>query len=137
MPTASHYSSIAGGNIAPRRFVVRTASSGEPIVNQAGSNVLVWGISQPSTRYIGGFGSLDDGYCAIAGETLNVYGEGCDEAQLEIAGTITAGDPIKSDTNGKGVKADTDKDHVGAIAIESGVSGDVIRVKVRIYDLAV
>lgn len=134
MPTG-HYSGIASGNISPSRFVTKSASSGEPIVTQAGSNVLVWGISQPSTRYVPLTG-LDDGYAAIAGETLNVFGEGADECLLEIAGTIIAGQPIKSDSNGKGVVADTDKDHVGAIAVESGVSGELIRVKPRIYDLA-
>lgn len=135
MASLGHYSGIAAGNIAPSRFVTKTVTSSEPTVTQAGSNVLTWGISQPSTRYAPMTG-LDDGYAAIAGETLNVYGEGCDECLLEIAGTVTAGQPIKSDSDGKGVAATTDKDHVGAIAVESGVSGDLIRVKPRVYDLA-
>lgn len=129
------YSGIAGGNIAPSRFVTRSASSGEPIISQAGSNVATWGISQPSTRRAP-LSGWDDGYAAIAGETLNVLGDGDDEALLEIAGTITAGQPIKSDTDGKGVLADTDKDHVGAVALHSGVAGDLIRVKPKRYDLA-
>lgn len=130
------YSGISGGNIAPSRFVVRTASGSEAIVNQAGANVLTWGISQPSTRRVP-FDTYDDGYAAVAGDQLNIIGDGDDEALLEIAGTITAGQPIKSDANGKGVVANTDKDKVGAIAKESGVSGQLIRVKPKIYDLAV
>lgn len=129
------YSAVAGGNIAPSRFVARSASSGEPIVTQAGSNVLTWGISQPSTRRAP-LSGWDDGYAAIAGEHLNVLGDGDDEALLEIAGTITAGQPIKSDADGKGVAATTDKDHVGAIALVSGTAGALIRVKPKVYDLA-
>jgi hypothetical protein len=129
------YSGIAGGNIAPSRFVVRSASSGEPVVTQAGANVATWGISQPSTRRAP-FTGWDDGYAAIAGETVNVIGDGDDEASLEIAGTIAAGQPIKSDADGKGVLADTDKDHVGAIAKHSGTAGQLILVKPNRFDLA-
>lgn len=132
------FSGRAGGNIYPARFVVRSETSGEPLVTQAGANVAVWGISQNFTRKHGIFaGDANEAYAAISGDQINVIGPGDDEAALEIAGTIAAGDPIKSDADGKGVKADTDKDHVGAIAKHGGVSGDIIKVKPYRYDLAV
>lgn len=130
------FSGVAGGNIAPSRFVIKTVSSGEPVVTQAGSNVATWGISQPSTRRLA-LSGWDDGYAAIAGENVNVFGDGDDECLLELAGTVAAGQPIKSDADGKGVLADTDKDHVGAVAKVSGVAGDLIKVKPTRFDLAV
>lgn len=130
------FSGRAGGNIAPCRFVKRTASSGEPVITQCGSNEAPWGIGPSGTRRQALTG-WDDGYAAISGDTVNVIGPGDDEALLEIAGTIAAGGYIKSDADGKGVAAGTDKDHVGAVALVSGVSGELIRVKPMRFDLAV
>lgn len=130
------FSGIAGGNISPSRFVVKTSSSGEPIITQCGTNGEIFGISQASTRKAPLTG-LDDGYAAIAGETLNVIGPGDDAAQLEIAGTITAGMYLKSDTDGKGVEASADKDRVGAQAQEDGVAGDLIKVKPMRFDRSI
>lgn len=51
--------------------------------------------------------------------------------------TITAGSPLKTDTNGALVVADTDKDHVVALAEEAASAGELFDVQVKIYDLAV
>jgi hypothetical protein len=39
-------------------------------------------------------------------------------------GTVTAGDKITADSNGKGIKTITDKDNYAGFAIESAASGD-------------
>lgn len=133
------FTKVANGNIAPSRFVKLDASATGRVL-QAGANVAVFGISQPQTRRIaisGAISGTDDGYAAVADEMLNVIGPGDDEALLELGGTVAHGDPIKSDADGKGVKADTDKDHVGAIALSDGTSGKLIKVKPYRYDLAV
>ena len=130
------YSGRAGGNIYPSRFVVRSAVAGESVITQAGSNVAVWGISPSSTRRMA-LAGWDDGYAAISGDDVNVFGDGDDQCYLELAGTVSSGGTIKSDADGKGVAASSDKDHVGAIALESGVAGDLIRVKPKRYDIAV
>ena len=49
-------------------------------------------------------------------------------ALVKIAGPITAGQSIKSDVNGAGVVASSNGDWCPAIALESGVAGDVISV---------
>ena len=49
-------------------------------------------------------------------------------ALVKLAGPITAGQSIKSDVNGAGVVASTNGDWCPAIALESGVAGDVVSV---------
>jgi hypothetical protein len=64
------------------------------------------------------------------GDTYGVITLGT--ALLTLGGTVAVGDHIKSDANGKGVKATLTSgalvDGVNALALEAGVSGDVIEV---------
>jgi hypothetical protein len=111
-----------------------TTATLEPEILQAGAGDLVVGISGSATRraeYIDSSGKH-----AIAGEPAKFHDD-TEECWLEAGGTITVGDRLKSDANGKGVTTTTDKDKYGAIALQSGASGDYIRVKVRIGDISV
>lgn len=119
------YSKIAGGNITPSRFVKLGT---DQTVTLAGAGEECWGISQPATRYPA-LAAIDDGFAAVAGENVNIYGPGDDQAPLELGGTVTAGQYIKASTNGVGVAATADHDVVGAVAVTGGVSGDIIKVK--------
>lgn len=67
-----------------------------------------------------------DGSSTVKTGTIATGGE----TKLLIAATIAAGVPIMSDGNGKGIVA-TDGKYYGATALENGVSGDLIRVKVE------
>lgn len=58
-------------------------------------------------------------------------------AKLLLAGTVAAGNFIKSNAAGAGVVASTDKDEYGARAEEAGVSGDIIAVEVMQGQLSV
>ncbi len=129
------FSGRGGAPIFPARFVKRTASSGESIITQCGSNEAPWGVGPRSTRRMA-LAGWDDGYAAVSGDDVNVFGPGDDVAYLELGGTVSSGASIKSDADGKGVAATTDKDRVGAIALDSGVAGDLIRVKPIRFDLA-
>lgn len=130
------FSGVAGGNIAPARFVKRTSSSGEAVLTQCGANEAVYGISQQSTRRMA-LSGWDDGYAAVAGDNISLIGPGDDEAALEIgSGGVTAGAYIKSDADGKGVIGSTDKDHIGAIALHDAAAGAIARVKPWRFDLA-
>ena len=51
--------------------------------------------------------------------------------------TVTAGVPLRADTNGALVTASTDKDKVIAISQEGGDAADLIEVEILRYDLAV
>lgn len=60
-----------------------------------------------------------DGTIAVSGITT-----------LKIGGNVTAGDKITTTTGGVGITTITDRNNYGAIALESGASGDEIRVLV-------
>jgi hypothetical protein len=118
---------VSTGNIAPSRFVkLSTTLDGK--CTQAGAGEKIFGISQQGTRNTP-YGSLDDGYAAIAGENLQIYGPGDDGAVLELGGTVAAGDRLKSDANGKGVTTVTNLDEVGAVAMVAGTSGQLVPVQ--------
>lgn len=55
-------------------------------------------------------------------------------AKVKLAGTVARGGEIMCDAAGKGVAATTGK-KVMAIAMASGVSGDIIPVKLCAYEL--
>jgi len=120
------YSKIANGNIKPYRFVkLDTTTIGRILQATAGSQI--WGVSQLGTRWPP-WGPLDDGYAAVAGESLNVFGPG-DLTGFNIlvkAGqnaTIGIGNKLKSDSDGCAIPTTTAGDEYGAIALRSGTGG--------------
>ena len=129
-------SRVAAGNIAPSRFVTPSTSADNK-VTQATAGQAVCGISHVGVRNVPGSSlGLDDGYHAIAGENCGVHEPPESWVLLELGGTVTRGDYLKSDGSGKGVAATTDKDAYGARALRSGVSGELIPVQVILGYLA-
>lgn len=122
-------STRAGGNIKPRRFVKQSTTAPNTVL-QAGAGEKIFGISPTSTRNAP-YSTLDDGYTAINGEAMRVFGP-TEIAPLALGGTVTAGDKLKSDSDGAGVAATADAEHYGAVALQSGVSGDIVEVRVEI-----
>ncbi len=121
------FTRVAGGNIKPSRFVtISTTVRGR--VTQTTTGAQIHGISQEGTRNTP-YSSLDDGYAAIAGENIRIYGPPNKDVLLVIGGTVTAGDRLKSDTDGKGVVTITNLEEYGAIAMVDGVLNDVIPVQ--------
>lgn len=116
----------AGGNIRPSRFVkISTVTDMEVLEADAGDQIF--GISQMGVRraeYIN-----TDGYAAISGDDLEIF---CDHEHclLEIVATVTAGQRLKSDADGKGTPVTTDLDNYGAVAQQGGAAGDLIQVLV-------
>lgn len=121
----------AGGNIAPSRFV-KLSTAADHTALQAGSGEMPIGVSQRGTRNPP-YSSLDDGYCAIAGENFQVHGPG-ELAMVEAGGTVTAGTSVKSDTNGKAVDASAG-DKCGGFAHESGSDGKLVLIYVHPHEL--
>lgn len=119
----------AGGNIAPARFV-KISTAADHTILQAGAGDKAIGVTHKGVRNAP-YSSLNDGYAAIAGESgFRVFFEG-EVCHLELGtGGATAGDRLKSDTNGKGVAVASDEDWYGAEALETGSAGDVILVRV-------
>jgi hypothetical protein len=125
---------VAGGTIAPCRFVSMSATGQTPAdhtVFQATAGAgtegdLVDGISQEGTR------AFDNStQAATVGDHLRVHGPG-DVCLLELgSGGCTAGQLLKADANGKGIACTTDQDRVGARALQSGAAGTKVRVQVQ------
>lgn len=122
------HSRLATGNVNPCRFQKLATTAGYSTQCTAATD-NIFGISGKSKREIP-LGALDDGYHAIAGETVRIHGEGEMNVLLEIGGTVAAGDMLTSDSAGKGITTVTDHNQVGAKALQSGVSGDLIIVQV-------
>ncbi len=122
------FTKVASGNITPSSFVkLTTTAVGK--VTLAGAGEKIFGISQEGSRRTP-YGGLDDGYAAIAGENVRIYGPGDGLCMLQLGGTVTIGDRLKSDASGFGVVTTTNLDEWGAIAHASGVSGELIPVQV-------
>lgn len=135
------FSWIAGGNIAPSRFVKASTTANNTALQATDGSAShgdpVVGISQKGTHNvpgtIGGV-AIDDGYAAIAGMSVGVYDQADSEKgqfiDLELGGTVAAGDYLKSDANGKGVTSSTDGDYYGARTFVAGVAGQLVRVQI-------
>lgn len=128
MPGANY---IADGDISPSRFV-KTLTTADNSVAQAGANAAVIGISQEGARE-----PPLPGVTLLAGKTgdnIQIY-QMTDSCLLELGGTIVAGDYLKSDANGKGVviaTTGTTAQEIGARALTAGASGEKVRVQVFI-----
>lgn len=134
------FTRVANGDIAPCRFVkLDTTADGRVLA--AGAGDRPFGISQKATHNIamsgGGFTQTDDGLAAKAGEMLNIHGQVGETCLLELGGTVTRGDLLKPGSAGVGVTGNTDKDKSGAEALASGVSGQLIPVKILRIDVSV
>jgi hypothetical protein len=124
---------VANGNINPCRFVKVDSSIAKGVVI-AGANDAVIGVSQE------GFASAPiptntSGYAGTAGLPMGVYTNGA-ICLLELGtGGATEGGYLKSDASGKGVAVATTgvtKQSFGAQAMETGLAGEKIRVRVYI-----
>jgi hypothetical protein len=80
---------------------------------------------------IDGMTNASSVFAATLGLGVPYWGEH-DECLLELGGTVTQGDLLKSDADGKGVVGTPGTDKCGARALQSGVAGEKIRVVV--YD---
>ncbi len=127
MSSGPSFTRVAGGNIKPSRFVTLTAAARGKVL-AAGAGAEIYGISQEGTRNTP-YSTLDDGYAAIAGENIRIYGPPAKDVLLVLGGTVAAGDRLKSDADGKGVTTVTNLDEYGAIAMVDGVLNDVIPVQ--------
>ena len=122
------YSKVAGGNILASSFVkLDTGNDGQAL--QCGSGDVPFGISFPGSD-APPFGGLDTPYCAILNENVGIYGPPDVNVLLQISATVAVGNHLKPDTNGFGTPITGTSDIYGAVAAESGVSGQIIRVNV-------
>lgn len=107
----------AGAAVNPSRFVKHGAAD-YAAIQATDASAAILGIST-------------ENIAIASGQTFDVIKAGI--AELELGGTVTRGDILIPDANGKGVAAVVvagTEQHVGAIAEVSGVAGDIIPVLV-------
>jgi hypothetical protein len=125
---------LADGNVSPSRFITTVTGAGNAgkAVQASASTAIIVGISESWRRHPPGSPS-DDGFIAIAGESLSYRGPGT-IARLKLGGTVSnAGILLTTDGSGQGIAqapADGTTAYYGAMAMDTGVSGDFIRVVV-------
>lgn len=125
---------IAGGNIAPATFI-RLSTTANQTALAASTGEKAFGIADESTMVAPTDGAST--YHATAGYPVKYFmrGETC---KLTIgSGGCTAGDWLKSDSSGGGVAATTDKDFVGAIALETASAAELAEVLIVGFYLSV
>lgn len=121
---------MAGGTIRTSRFVKFNVSDDFQVL-EADANARIFGISQDGTNYP----PLDDlsvsANAAIDGQFIQLFGEG-DTCLLELGDTAVRGDRLKSKADGTGepiASSGTTIQQYGAVALQSGVVGELIRVQ--------
>lgn len=116
----------AGGNIRPCRLLKIGAADNLVIEATAATDVII-GVSAPWTRQAP-YGSLDDGFHAIAGEPVEIYGQGEIAPVIAGSGGMARGGRITSDGNGQGVAASAGNGSVGVAlqTVAAGTKGEVL-----------
>jgi len=104
----------AGADVAPYRFV-KPGGSDYAVVQAAAASDSIVGIS--------------DSLGGSSGGRVDVHKIGI--GQIELGGSVTAGDLLTSDADGKGVIAATGN-RFGAVAEVDGVAGDIIDAMVSL-----
>lgn len=134
MPYPPVASFVANGNISPRRFLTTVTGNGnaDKVVQASASTAIIVGVSFNATRFPPE-SPADDGFLAIAGEQCPAHTAG-HICLLDLGGTVSnAGVLLTTDGNGKGIAqapSDGTTCYYGAIARETGVSGDAVKVVV-------
>lgn len=127
---------MANGTILPSRLVKIDVTAGKRhMVIQCDATGIPVGVAQEGTRRAPGH-EADDGNAAIAGESLQVFGDG-EECLVVAGGTIVQGDILISDANGKvtavNLAAATGVVHVAGRAMTAAATNEKFRMLVQCY----
>jgi hypothetical protein len=111
---------VAGGALAGNRFVKADSTEGQVVA--AGDGDAPFGI----TDRVGSPPTITEAVGAVEGDRVDVVQVGVTD--LELGGTVAFGEYIEPGTDGVGVAYSGGAP--GALALESGEEGDIIRVLV-------
>lgn len=124
---------VAGGNISPSRVVCISTAADNTVLQSALATSPNIGIAQKGTRRAPGTGD-DDGFCAVAGDNVQIWGPSC-MGEGELGGTVTRGDRVTSDGNGRLVTTTTIGDQVVGWCLQSGALSDMVMILVQPFTL--
>jgi hypothetical protein len=116
----------ASGTIRSARFC---KVSGDFTVAECDAGEKVIGVSQVGSK-TAPIPSVTTPVAAESGDSLQLHGPGA-LCNLTLGGTVTAGDWLMSDADGKGVLA-TDGNFYGAQALQGGATGQEVLVQVQL-----
>ena len=108
-------SRIAGADLSAALYFMMQLSAAKTVTLAGAADADLYGILQNKP--------------AASGRAATVRRIG--SSKLEIGDTVTFGDKLTSDVSGKGVPA-TSGQRYCAVALESGVDGDIISVEMEI-----
>ena len=114
---------IAGGTIAPFRFVKASTAADDTGLQAAEITTPILGVSDGSTN-----GPTSANH-ATTGQPITL--QGGDVVLVEAGGNITRGAMVQSDADGKAVTAASTAglNYQGYVALQSGSSGLIIRIQ--------
>lgn len=120
----------AGGTIVPFRAVTIDTSNDNQVV-QATANSIVIGIAQEGQKGAPGVAGSDTTVAAASGDQIEVVGA-VNVALVEAGGTVTRGDRLEADSNGRLITSTTSgQRNIAGIALESA-SGSGVRIKMQV-----
>ena len=112
---------VAGGTIAPCRFVVPDPSADETILQCSVGGQPTIGVMQEGQKDTPGLTGSDAIVAAVLGDqNFKVHGL-TDVCLIEAGGAFNAGAELMTDTNGRAVYATTGY-YVGAIALQASAA---------------
>lgn len=114
---------IAGGTIAPFRFVKPSTSADDTGLQQTAGTLACLGVTDGSTK---AFNSANH---AESGDPITL--QGGDVVLVEVgSGGVTRGDTLESDSSGKaitGLTTTTTRRYQAYVALQSGAAGEIVR----------
>jgi hypothetical protein len=126
---------FASGNIGISTFVSLTPGNSYYVSAATGSTPII-GVAQEGTINAPGTGANVNNYAATQGFQLRVYGPG-ETALIVLGGTVSAGDYLVATTNSfaitQALTASGPESYIGGQALENGVSGVTIPMRVFPY----
>jgi len=123
---------VATGNVTPRRVVQQSTSENHSCSQASSATQKLIGICAGPTR-TAPYTGLADGYHAVDGESVHIFGPGEDDVEVDAGGTIAAGDRLTADSDGKVVATTTTGNVVIAIAKEAATSGKRVKVSTVLF----
>lgn len=122
---------VANGNIAPSRIVKLDPSSPGKCLQAAAATDKPFGVCQAG-QHNAPLAGFQDGFAGVAGLDVNVFTPP-DLCMCESGGAVNPGDPITSDSGGRGVTASAGNHCVGFAEQGTTGAGQLFRIKVATF----
>lgn len=121
---------VANGDIYPARFCILDRSNKGRVIAANSTTILPEGISCVGTNAVP-YGALDTGLLASANQTVGLHGIGEMRVLLTLNANCSYGDLLGPVSGGNGTPVTANASVYGAVALQAGVTGEMVEVEVR------